>query len=161
MRALELDINEDWTSFITYRHPGAGDPSNLLPEMFRPAGTLFDPRRTRFLRRLPAAGAEMVRLPRDVSPGARARRALLADFLVASLLAAVAILLAAGIGVVGFVALLVLLLLLLWIGVEASLRRWVRRGKARERPSRNAGARRRRTLARRSLTNPQCRLTTP
>ena len=36
VRALELDINEDWTSFITYRHPGAVDPSNLLPEMFRP-----------------------------------------------------------------------------------------------------------------------------
>jgi hypothetical protein len=36
VRALELDINEDWTSFITYRHPGAGEPSNLLPEMFRP-----------------------------------------------------------------------------------------------------------------------------
>jgi hypothetical protein len=36
VRALELDINEDWTSFITYRHPGAGEPANLLPEMFRP-----------------------------------------------------------------------------------------------------------------------------
>jgi hypothetical protein len=36
VRALELDINEDWTSFITYRHPGAVEPSNLLPEMFRP-----------------------------------------------------------------------------------------------------------------------------
>jgi Phosphodiester glycosidase len=35
VRALELDINEDWTSFITYRHPGASEPSNLLPEMFR------------------------------------------------------------------------------------------------------------------------------
>jgi hypothetical protein len=35
VRALELDINEDWTSFITYRHPGASDPSNLLPEMYR------------------------------------------------------------------------------------------------------------------------------
>jgi hypothetical protein len=35
VRALELDINEDWTSFIGYRHPGAGEPSNLLPEMFR------------------------------------------------------------------------------------------------------------------------------
>ena len=23
MRAIELDINEDWTSFISYRHPGA------------------------------------------------------------------------------------------------------------------------------------------
>ena len=35
VRALELDINEDWTSFISYRHPGALEPSNLLPEMFR------------------------------------------------------------------------------------------------------------------------------
>ncbi|MBS1887282.1 MAG: phosphodiester glycosidase family protein [Actinobacteria bacterium] len=35
VRAIELDINEDWTSFISYRHPGAGDPSNLLPEMYR------------------------------------------------------------------------------------------------------------------------------
>lgn len=36
VRAMELDINEDWTSFISYRHPGAKEPSNLLPEMFRP-----------------------------------------------------------------------------------------------------------------------------
>jgi hypothetical protein len=64
----------------------------------------------------------MVRLPRDVTPGAGARRSLLADSLVALLLAVVAIQLAAGIGVVGFVALLVLLLLLLWIGVEAVVR---------------------------------------
>jgi hypothetical protein len=35
VRALELDINEDWTSFISYRHPGALEPSNLLPEMYR------------------------------------------------------------------------------------------------------------------------------
>lgn len=35
VRALELDINEDWTSFISYRKPGATAPSNLLPEMFR------------------------------------------------------------------------------------------------------------------------------
>jgi hypothetical protein len=35
VRALELDINEDWTSFIGYRRPGALEPSNLLPEMFR------------------------------------------------------------------------------------------------------------------------------
>jgi hypothetical protein len=35
VRALELDINEDWTSFISYRRPGAASPSNLLPEMFR------------------------------------------------------------------------------------------------------------------------------
>jgi hypothetical protein len=43
VRALELDINEDWTSFITYRHPGAGDPSNLLPEMLRPPSRYLVP----------------------------------------------------------------------------------------------------------------------
>jgi len=43
VRALELDINEDWTSFISYRHPGAQDPSNLLPEMFRPADRYLTP----------------------------------------------------------------------------------------------------------------------
>ncbi|HEX4751735.1 MAG TPA: phosphodiester glycosidase family protein [Solirubrobacterales bacterium] len=35
VRAIELDINEDWTSFISYRRPGGNSPSNLLPEMFR------------------------------------------------------------------------------------------------------------------------------
>jgi hypothetical protein len=35
VRAIELDINEDWTSFISYRQPGGSEPSNLLPEMFR------------------------------------------------------------------------------------------------------------------------------
>jgi hypothetical protein len=43
VRALELDINEDWTSFITYRHPGALEPSNMLPEMFRPAERFLTP----------------------------------------------------------------------------------------------------------------------
>ena len=43
VRALELDINEDWTSFITYRHPAALEPSNLLPEMFRPAERYLTP----------------------------------------------------------------------------------------------------------------------
>jgi hypothetical protein len=43
VRAMELDINEDWTSFITYRHPGASEPSNLLPEMFRPATRYLEP----------------------------------------------------------------------------------------------------------------------
>jgi hypothetical protein len=43
VRAMELDINEDWTSFITYRHPGAGEPSNLLPEMFRPSDRYLTP----------------------------------------------------------------------------------------------------------------------
>jgi hypothetical protein len=43
VRGLELDINEDWTSFISYRHPGAAEPSNLLPEMFRPASRYLTP----------------------------------------------------------------------------------------------------------------------
>jgi hypothetical protein len=43
VRALELDINEDWTSFISYRHPGGAEPSNLLPEMFRPPERYLTP----------------------------------------------------------------------------------------------------------------------
>ncbi len=43
VRALELDINEDWTSFISYRRPGALEPSNLLPEMLRPPERYLTP----------------------------------------------------------------------------------------------------------------------
>ncbi len=43
VRALELDINEDWVSFITYRHPGAGEPSQLLPDIYRPADRYLTP----------------------------------------------------------------------------------------------------------------------
>jgi hypothetical protein len=43
VRALELDINEDWVSFITYRHPGAGEPSQLLPEIYRPSDRYLTP----------------------------------------------------------------------------------------------------------------------
>jgi hypothetical protein len=43
VRALELDINEDWTSFISYRRPGAVSPGNLLPEMLRPADRYLTP----------------------------------------------------------------------------------------------------------------------
>jgi hypothetical protein len=35
VRAMELDINTYWTSFITYRFPGAVDPANLLSSMDR------------------------------------------------------------------------------------------------------------------------------
>jgi Phosphodiester glycosidase len=35
VRAMELDINTEWTSFITYRFPGAGGAANLLPDMER------------------------------------------------------------------------------------------------------------------------------
>ena len=37
VRAMELDINSYWVSFISYGAPGAGDPTNLLPDMNRPA----------------------------------------------------------------------------------------------------------------------------
>jgi Phosphodiester glycosidase len=33
VRAMELDINSEWTSFITYKGPGARAPSNLLDAM--------------------------------------------------------------------------------------------------------------------------------
>ncbi len=35
VRAMELDINAYWPSFITYRLPGARHPSNLLADMVR------------------------------------------------------------------------------------------------------------------------------
>src|SRR5579862_33268 len=35
VRAMELDINTYWTSFISYRYPGAGSPANLLASMDR------------------------------------------------------------------------------------------------------------------------------
>ena len=35
VRAMELDINSYWVSFITYGRPGAKDPLNLLPDMNR------------------------------------------------------------------------------------------------------------------------------
>ncbi len=35
VRAMELDINTYWTSFISYRFPGARDPHNLLSAMDR------------------------------------------------------------------------------------------------------------------------------
>ena len=35
VRAMELDINSYWPSFITYRYPGAASAANLLPGMVR------------------------------------------------------------------------------------------------------------------------------
>jgi hypothetical protein len=35
VRAMELDINTYWTSFITYRAPGAIGAANLLSSMDR------------------------------------------------------------------------------------------------------------------------------
>jgi len=58
-----------------------------------------------------------------MTPGARARRALLVDVILAAIIAALAISFAAGLGVVAFFALPVLLLGLLWIGSERLLGR--------------------------------------
>jgi uncharacterized membrane protein len=58
-----------------------------------------------------------------VSPGARARRALLADSLAAIVIAVAVLSLAAGLGVVGFFGLPLLLLGLLWIGAERGVAR--------------------------------------
>lgn len=55
---------------------------------------------------------------RRLTPGTRARRALLVDLIAAALLAAIALSFAAGLGVVAFFALPLLLLGLLWIAVE-------------------------------------------
>jgi hypothetical protein len=56
------------------------------------------------------------------TPGTRARRALLVDVIAAVLLAALALSFAAGLGVVAFFALPVLLVGLLWIAAERLLR---------------------------------------
>jgi hypothetical protein len=72
----------------------------------------------------------MVSLPRDISPGTAARRSLFADLLIAVVLALLALQLAAGIGVVGFLALLTLLVLSLWVAAEATIHAWARRRKS-------------------------------
>jgi hypothetical protein len=43
VRAMELDINSYWVSFITYGAPGAGAPVNLLSGMERPATRYLAP----------------------------------------------------------------------------------------------------------------------
>jgi hypothetical protein len=43
VRAMELDINTYWVSFITYRTPGAGGAANLLPDMDRSSGRYLSP----------------------------------------------------------------------------------------------------------------------
>jgi hypothetical protein len=58
-----------------------------------------------------------------ITPGTRARRALLIDAIVAALLATLVLGLAAGLGVVAFFALPIFLLGLLWIGIERLVRR--------------------------------------
>jgi hypothetical protein len=43
VRAMELDINYYWTSFITYKHAGAGGPANLLATMDRSSSRYLTP----------------------------------------------------------------------------------------------------------------------
>jgi hypothetical protein len=43
VRAMELDINTYWTTFIHYRHPGAAGASNLLASMDRPSDRYLTP----------------------------------------------------------------------------------------------------------------------
>jgi hypothetical protein len=43
VRAMELDINSYWVSFITYGAPEAGNPTNLLPNMNRSASRYLEP----------------------------------------------------------------------------------------------------------------------
>lgn len=76
-------------------------------------------------------------LPRRISPGARARRSLLADVLAALAVATVALSLAAGLGVVGVFALPLLIVGLLWIGVERGI---ARRRRSVRRPLKTAAA---------------------
>jgi hypothetical protein len=43
VRAMELDINSYWVSFITYRAAGGHDPVNLLPDMNRTPFRYLEP----------------------------------------------------------------------------------------------------------------------
>jgi hypothetical protein len=59
-----------------------------------------------------------VKLPRNITPAARARRALLFDVLVAVAITVVFVLVSAGVGIVGFAGLLVAIVLIVWIVLE-------------------------------------------
>ena len=43
VRAMELDINSYWVTFITYVRPGAGQPASLLPAMTRTSDRYLTP----------------------------------------------------------------------------------------------------------------------
>jgi cobalamin synthase len=69
-----------------------------------------------------------VKLPHKVSPAAAERRSLLLDVLLGILIGIAAIVVAAGIGVVGFFALICALVVVPWYLVEGALRAGRRRG---------------------------------
>jgi uncharacterized membrane protein len=62
-----------------------------------------------------------MRAPQRISPGARARRELLVDVVAAAFVAALVFHFAAGLGVIAFLGLPVLLIGLVWIVVERLL----------------------------------------
>jgi nitrate reductase NapE component len=68
-----------------------------------------------------------VRPPRNVSPAAARRRSLLVDALIGIAIGIFAIIAAAGIGVVGFFALICMLIIVPWYLVEGGLRSTRRR----------------------------------
>jgi cobalamin synthase len=74
-----------------------------------------------------------VKLPRNVSPAAAERRSLLLDVLIGVLVGLAAIVVAAGIGVVGFFALICALVIVPWYLVEGALRAGRRRRGGRRR----------------------------
>jgi hypothetical protein len=63
-----------------------------------------------------------VRLPRNISPAAAARRSLLLDVLLGLLIGIFAVVAAAGIGVVGFFALICAVILVPWYLLEGRFR---------------------------------------
>ena len=63
-----------------------------------------------------------MRLPKNISPAAAARRSLLLDVLLGLMIAIFAIIVAAGIGVVGFFALLCAAVLAPWYLLEGRIR---------------------------------------
>jgi cobalamin synthase len=64
----------------------------------------------------------LVKLPRNVSPAAVERRSLLFDVVLGVLIGVFAIVIAAGIGVVGFFALLCAVVIVLWYLLEGGVR---------------------------------------
>jgi hypothetical protein len=68
-----------------------------------------------------------VKLPRNISPAAAERRSLLFDVVLGVLIGICALIAAAGIGVVGFFALLCAVVVIPWYLVEGALRRRRRR----------------------------------
>jgi hypothetical protein len=89
----------------------------------------------------------VVRLPRDITPGQAARRALLADLVIAIVVAVAVLSLTAGLGIAAVIALPTLLIVLAWIGIEALVRRARRRKAGATAGRKNRGLRTRRSEA--------------